>query len=277
MAHSRLPPLSALRAFEAAARRASFKNAAEELAVTPTAISHQIKQLEIHLGFRVLDRTPRAVRLTPPGKALLEATASGFGEIERAVTRLRAAAVPTAVTLSSTTAFLSQWLVPRLDALREAVPSIDLRLHASNTVEILHPGGIEVAIRYGRGPFHGVSSTCLCADMLTPVCSPGLGISQPDDLRRATLIHINGRNRPAPEPDWPRWCAEAGWDKVLNRAGTTFRALPEADKADLSEDKAIALMLAQPSMIKRPVLDLGKGRTIIGFKPDIYEVALAGH
>lgn len=86
MHRPRLPPLSALRAFEAAARLASFKAAAEELLVTPTAISHQIKQLEAYMSLRVLDRTPRAVTLTPRGKALYEATAAGFGEIERHTT-----------------------------------------------------------------------------------------------------------------------------------------------------------------------------------------------
>ncbi|MGX1742316.1 ArsC family reductase [Bosea sp. NPDC055353] len=73
-----------------------------------------------------------------------------------------------------------------------------------------------------------------------------------------------------------RWVKEHGWETVLNRAGTTFRALPDAEKQGLDADKAIALMLAQPSMIKRPVLDLGKGKTIVGFKPETYEAAVAG-
>ncbi len=141
MHRPRLPPLSALRAFEAAARLASFKAAAEELLVTPTAISHQIKQLEAYMSLRVLDRTPRAVTLTPRGKALYEATAAGFGEIERVVTRLLAETAPTTVTLTSTIAFLSHWLVPRMDALRQTIPNIDLRLHASNKVEELRSGG----------------------------------------------------------------------------------------------------------------------------------------
>ncbi|WP_447735112.1 LysR family transcriptional regulator [Rhodanobacter soli] len=89
MVNRRLPPLTSLRAFEAAARRSSFKAAAEELFVTPTAISHQIRQLEAHLGLRVLERTPRAVRLTAEGSVLYEATASGFAEIARAVAQLQ--------------------------------------------------------------------------------------------------------------------------------------------------------------------------------------------
>src|SRR5215510_11604862 len=106
MAHHVLPPLSALRAFEAAARHASFKAAAAELFVTPTAISHQIRQLEAWLGFRVLDRSPRAVSLTPPGAALHEAASAGFAEISRVVVRLRRGPAPEALTLSATPSFL---------------------------------------------------------------------------------------------------------------------------------------------------------------------------
>ncbi|RVK42787.1 LysR substrate-binding domain-containing protein [Sinorhizobium meliloti] len=222
MHRPRLPPLSALRAFEAAARLASFKAAAEELLVTPTAISHQIKQLEAYMSLRVLDRTPRAVTLTPRGKALYEATAAGFGEIERVVTRLLAETAPTTVTLTSTIAFLSHWLVPRMDSLRQTIPNIDLRLHASNKVEELRSGGIEAAIRYGRGPFAGTASMQLCSDAMTPVCSPSLGLSQLGDLRRVTLIHIDGRSRPAPKPDWNHWCEQAGITDLDTSAGPRF-------------------------------------------------------
>ena len=222
MSQLRLPPLSALRAFEEAARRASFRAAAGELLVTPTAISHQIRQLETYLGFRVLNRTPRAVTMTAQGKALYDATASGFGEIEKVVTRLRADTAPAPVTLTSTTAFLSHWLVPRMNALRQAVPMIDLRLHMSNVVEELRPGGIEAAIRYGRGPFHGVVSTHLCDDVLMPVCSPALALSHVNDLRHATLLHIDGQSRPTPKPDWSRWCAQSGIDGLDTTAGPRF-------------------------------------------------------
>ncbi|MEL1264535.1 LysR substrate-binding domain-containing protein [Pseudoxanthomonas putridarboris] len=214
--------MSALRAFEAVARRSSFKAAAEELFVTPTAISHQIKQLESHLGLRVLDRTPRAVKLTAAGTALYQATAAGFAEIERAVALLRIDAGPTTITLSSFTAFLGHWLVPRLDALHRAMPMSNLRLHASDIPEDLRAGGIEVAIRYGRGPYPGTASARLCDDVLVPVCSPKLGLSRPEDLSGATLIHIDGRNRPAPAPDWFHWCAKAGIAGLDANAGPRF-------------------------------------------------------
>lgn len=216
----RLPPLTSLRAFEAAARRASFKAAAEELGVTPTAISHQVRQLEDHLGLRVLNRSPRAVTLTPEGKALCEVIATGFGEIARVVAELRAGTAPVRVTLSSTTTLLSQWLVPRLDALRHAVPGIDLRLHASHTAEILRAGAIDVAIRYGAGPFPGVTTHHLGDDRLIAVCSPRLGLSRVEDLRHTTLLHIDGRNLPA--PGWSDGCAQAGIDGVDTDKGLRF-------------------------------------------------------
>src|SRR5687768_3505673 len=110
MARSSLPPLPALRAFEAVARRASFKQAAGELAVTPTAISHQIRQLEKYLGKRVLDRSPRSVSLTTEGAALYEVTRSGFAAIAEVVERIRQDGGATQITLSSTAAFLGHWL-----------------------------------------------------------------------------------------------------------------------------------------------------------------------
>src|SRR4051812_34234240 len=126
-----LPPLSALRAFEAAARLASFKAAAAELYVTPTAISHQLRQLEDWLGIRVLDRSPRAVALTAAGAELYDAVAAGLSEIGRVASRLRRGAAPM-LTLSATSGFLSQWLVPRLADLHRVLPRGGLRPQAAD-------------------------------------------------------------------------------------------------------------------------------------------------
>lgn len=218
----RLPPLNSLRAFEAVARLSSFKAAAEELFVTPTAISHQIRQLERHLGLRLLERTPRAVRLTAEGSVLHEATASGFVEIGRAVAQLRRRKGAAILTLTSTTAFLSHWLVPRLAELRRRLPDVDLRLHASDALVALGSGGVDAAIRYGKGPFAGAASVPLRDDVFGPVCSPALGLSRLEDLRRATLIHVDGRQVPAPSPDWPRWCTEAGLADLDTQSGVHF-------------------------------------------------------
>lgn len=214
-----LPPLPALRAFEAVARRASFRRAAEELAVTPTAISHQIRQLETFLGWRVLDRTPRSVALTSSGAQLYEAAHTSFTEIAGVVGRLREGRRST-VTLSSTAAFFGHWLVSRLDRLRRDLPTIDLRLHTADEIVNLRPGGVEAAIRYGKGPF--VNAAPLCSDVFAPVCSPGLKITALADLKVATLIHVDGRRRPLPLPDWRRWCAKAGAAGIDLAAGQHF-------------------------------------------------------
>ncbi len=215
-----LPPLGSLRAFEAASRRASFKAAAAELFVTPTAISHQIRQLETWLGMRVLVRSPRAVTLTPQGRVLLEAASSAFGEISQAVGRLRQA--QPVLTLSATTGFLSHWLVPRLEGVRRLLPDIDLRLHASNSVVDLRPGAVDVAIRYGKGPSEGVEAMPLVTDTFAPVCSPRLNVRELNDLRRVPLIHIEGRTAPQPTPDWPLWCKQADLSHVNTDVGLRF-------------------------------------------------------
>ncbi len=218
----RLPPLSSLRAFEAVARLSSFKAAAEELFVTPTAISHQIRQLEAHLGLRMLERSPRSVRLTAEGGVLYEATASGFAEIAKALAHLRLQQKSAILTLTSTTAFLSHWMVPRLTELNRLLPDIDLRLHASDAIVELQSGGVDAAVRYGKGPFAGVAAVPLRDDVFGPVCSPRLGLSNLDDLRQAPLLHIDGRQVPTPTPDWPRWCAEAGLLNMNTQKGVHF-------------------------------------------------------
>jgi len=217
-----LPPLSALRAFEAAARRASFKAAAAELYVTPTAISHQLRQLEAWLGLRVLDRSPRAVALTAAGAELYEAVAAGLSEIGRVAARLRHGPAPAMLTLSATSGFISQWLVPRLADVHRVLPGLDLRLQAAEAVVALQAGRVDVAVRYGKGPYPGVHATALREDCFGPVCSPQLGVSRVGDLRRSRLLHVEGRRVPRPAPSWARWCAQAGVAGVNTTAGVRF-------------------------------------------------------
>jgi len=217
-----LPPLSALRAFEAAARRASFKAAAAELYVTPTAISHQLRQLEDWLGVRVLDRSPRAVSLTAAGAELYDAVAAGLSEIGRVASRLRHGSAPATLTLSATSGFLSQWLVPRLADLHQILPGVDLRLQAAEAIVALHAGQVDVAVRYGKGPYPGVHATALREDCFGPVCSPQLGVSRAADLRRSRLLHVEGQRVPRPAPSWARWCAHAGVTGVNTSAGLRF-------------------------------------------------------
>lgn len=267
MAAHDLPPLNALRAFEVTARRASFKAAAAELFVTPTAISHQIRLLEEYLALRLLHRTSRAVTLTPEGKSLFEATASGLAEISRAVSHLRQGRVQAPLTLSATTAFLSHWLVPRLDDLRRALPDLDLRLHAAESIVELRSGSVDLAIRYGSGPFAGVEATPLRRDAFAPICSPRLGISTVADLRGAKLIHVDGRRTPQPPPDWPRWCARAGISGVRTSAGLRFNDSMHAVQAAVAGQGVaiVSLVLAADALtsglLVRPFRQLLRGET----------------
>jgi len=217
-----LPPLGALRAFEAAARRASFKAAAAELYVTPTAISHQLRRLEDWLGVQVLDRSPRAVTLTVAGAELYEAVSAGLSEIARVASRVRDGQAAATLTLSTTTGFLSQWLVPRLAELHRVVPGVDLRFQAADAVVALEPGRVEVAIRYGTGPYPGAHATPLRSDRFGPVCSPRLGLTRAAELRGVPLLHVDGVRVPRPAPTWARWCAHAGIARVNTTAGPRF-------------------------------------------------------
>lgn len=207
--------------------------AAAELFVTPTAISHQIRQLESYLGMRVLDRTPRAVSLTPAGSALYDAVASSFADIGRVVSQLRREPEPI-LTLSATSGLLSQWLIPRLAELRRVMPTLELRLHASDALIPLDPRDIGVAIRYGRGPFADVEATALAADVFVPVCSPTLGLARIDDLHAVSLIHVDRRQVPRPAPDWARWCAHAGVEGLDTRAGLRVNDSQHAVQAALA-------------------------------------------
>src|ERR671912_2206678 len=147
----RLPPLAALRAFEAAARHLSFKHAADELAVTPTAISHQVRLLEDTLGQRLFERRTRRVVLTSAGSMLYAPLRNSFESMVEAVECVRMIKTPNAVTLTATMAFTSKWLVPRVAAFRARFPGINLRLLASDDVLDLRTGGADIAVRYGGG------------------------------------------------------------------------------------------------------------------------------
>jgi len=226
--------LNALRAFEAAARHRSFKAAAAELFVTPTAISHRIRKLEGELGFRVLDRTPREVTLTASGDLLYSTVSVALQDIGQTVGLLKGKRSPAGLTLSTTAGFLGQWLTPRLEALRLALPQVSLRLHASPDLVPLEPGGVEVAVRYGRGPFSGAESVEMIADAYTPVCSPRLHIRQMEDLGTVTLIHVDGQTAPLHIPTWARWCAHAGVTGLATSTGLRFNDSLHAMQAALA-------------------------------------------
>jgi LysR family glycine cleavage system transcriptional activator len=220
----RLPPLSSLRAFEAAARHLSFKQAAGELGVTPTAISHQIRQLEDGLGTALFERQTRKVVLTAEGRTLSPVLQQSFDAIADALAALRRPPARRTATLSATVAFTAKLLVPRVANFRTLHPGWDLRLHASDDPVDLDAGESDAAIRYGGGRYAGQTALPLLADTFAPVCSPHLGLRVPQELADTTLIHFEWRPvaTKLTVPTWQTWKAQAGLRELDTEAGITF-------------------------------------------------------
>jgi LysR family transcriptional regulator, glycine cleavage system transcriptional activator len=202
--------MSSLRAFEAAARYRSFKQAAAELAVTPTAISHQVRALEEYLGVRLFERRTRHVVLTADAQPLYAALRVGFDSFAEAIDHLTASRMRAIVTVSATTAFTAKWLVPRVSRFQAMHPNVDLRLHASDNIVEVGANGVDIAIRYGRGPYHGLTSRPLIADRFAPVVNPKLGLRSPGELQDMPLIHFEWRHPDPAHPTWPSWFQAAG-------------------------------------------------------------------
>jgi LysR family glycine cleavage system transcriptional activator len=202
---ARLPPLGALRAFEAAARHLSFTAAAGELHVTQAAISHQVRQLEEDLGLRLFVRLNRALRLTEDGRTLLPFVRDGFSQIRAGVERLRAAGRGGVLTLTAPPSFAASWLVPRLVRFQASHPGLEVRLQTSMRLVDLAREGIDAGIRYGRGMWPGLVAERLFSDELFPVCAPGLVETARRGLAALQLLHIQS----FPD-DWRRWLAAAG-------------------------------------------------------------------
>jgi LysR family glycine cleavage system transcriptional activator len=205
----RLPPLSALRAFEAAARHGSFKQAAHELAVTPAAISHQLCALEEHTGLTLFERRTRKVVLNEAGAKLYPVLRDGFDAFAEVMERLNRSR-RAQVTISATNAFTARWLVPRLAVFRAFHPQIDLQLHASDEVVNLDTAAIDIAIRYGSGPYPGFDVVPMFADHFAPAFNPMLKIETLADLAQRPLIDFQWRRRSPDNPTWERWFAAAG-------------------------------------------------------------------
>lgn len=208
--HRRFLPLSALRAFEAAARLGSFKAAAEELAVTPTAVSHQIRGLEQQVGAALFTRQVRRVALTDAGTRLYPVLRDGFDAFQAALERLTEARQRPQVVISATNAFTAKWLLPRMGAFRRDLAGIDLQVQASDEIVDLRSTAVDIAIRYGRGPYPGLTVEPLFTDRFAPVANPRLGVRTIEDLARWPLIYFEWRRQHPHNPTWGRWFAQAG-------------------------------------------------------------------
>lgn len=237
----KLPPLGTLRAFEAAARHLSFKTAADELGVTPTAISHQLRLLEDSLGQRLFERQIRKVTLTPAGEALYPVLRDGLDSFAHAIERLRAGPQRRRLTLSATPAFVAKWLLPRLADWQVRHPGIDLHLHATEQPVDLGSGSVDAAIRYGRGNWPGLQSELLLPSPFAPVASPRLQLRKPADLKHQTLLHFDWRQRRRDTPTWKRWAEAAGLASLDVSGGLRFSDESHAIQAAIA-GQGVALL-----------------------------------
>ncbi len=217
----RLPPLNALRVFDAAARHLSFTKAAEELFVTQAAVSHQIKSLEDFLGLKLFRRRNRSLLLTEEGQSYYLDIKEIFSALNDATRKLQARSAKGALTVSLLPSFAIQWLVPRLSSFNLAYPGIDVRIQAVDRDEEKLADDVDVAIFYGRGNWPGLRVEKLYAEYLLPVCSPLLltgdnPLKSPADLAHFTLLHDASRR------DWQSYIRQLGLQHINVQQGPIF-------------------------------------------------------
>jgi LysR family glycine cleavage system transcriptional activator len=253
-----LPPLNALKAFEAAARHESFTRAAEELCVTQGAVSHQVKALEAELGVKLFNRERQRLVITEAGRAYLEVVRDALDRIAAGTERLLQRQSAGSLTVSTSPNFASKWLVHRLGRFADAHPGIDLRISASLHHVDFAREDVDLAIRHGDGHAPGLHIARLCAEELAPVCSPKLprrnGLREPSDLARYTLLHVNDRS------DWEKWITAAGAKNVEVSRG------PVLNQASMALDAAVdgqGIALARSALA---AWDLIAGRLVRPFK-----------
>ncbi|REC95235.1 LysR substrate-binding domain-containing protein [Kushneria indalinina] len=267
MSARRLPSLSALRAFEAAARHESAKQAALELSVTATAISHQVRGLEEALGIALFIRRPRQLELTPQGRELQKVLESSFDNISQTIERLSALPARRSITLSTTPVVAVRWLLPWVYRLRESHPDIDLRLHASHEPVALDGVTADLAIRHGDGRWPGMVAEKLFNTTLMPACSPGLAQQAGEDVSRYPLIHFRPQGIFISPMDWPGYQKFAGLAELNIDAGLAFSDENHAISAAVGGQ---GVMLMSRQLIED---ELAEGRLVQPFGPELEDRA----
>jgi LysR family glycine cleavage system transcriptional activator len=258
----RLPSLNGLRAFEAAARHLSFTNAASELNVTQTAISHQIRRLEQELGIRLFVRQNRALTLTSEARDYLPGVRAAFNDLRLATDRLLRKDNDHVLTISTLASLAAKWLLPRLSAFQEQHPGIDVRITTSTSLVDFKSGDVDAAIRYGRGQWPGLHADWMMADQLFPVCSPALLIGDkplrcPEDLADQTLLHSSSGY----DDDWRLWLTAAGLPpNISKQPGLTFDLIFMTVQAAID---GIGVAIGRTSYVET---DIAKGRLVVPFK-----------
>ena len=256
------PGLRTLRAFDAAARHLSFTRAADDMGVTPAAISNQIKELEDQLGVELFIRTSRTMRLTREGEILRVASAESLETLAKALHRIKRLENRNQIRVSSTPSVAAKWLVPRLDGFLSAFPSADVRIDVSNTLVDFERDDVDVAIRFGAGKYPGLRADLLFQDSLSPVCSPTVitrdkPLQVPRDLLRHTLIHLDWQASGSPWPNWRMWMQAAGIKEFDDKRGLhfgqtslTIQAAIDGQGVALGDSNLVADDLAAGRLVK---------------------------
>ena len=222
----RLPPLNALRAFEAAARHLNFSRAADELSVTPGAVSQQIQNLEDYVGVALFKRTPKGLLLTDPAQIALPSLREAFDRLAEAASMLTAAVDGRRLTVTVPPSFASKWLLPRLGDFETQHPEVDVWVSADNEINDFASGEVDLAIRYGSGRYPGLETIRLMHETVLPVASPALLETQPleapADLANQVLLHDGSPDADPSCPDWTMWLAARGVKGVDGSRGPRF-------------------------------------------------------
>lgn len=260
----RLPPLNGLRAFEASARYLSFTKAAEELNVTPAAVSQQVKALEEYFGVQLFKRLTRALMLTDSGQLVLPVLQEGFDKLSEADRILRNRRDDRILTVSVAPSFGAKWLVPRLEAFRRKHPDYEIRIDATDTPADFRRDNVDIALRYGLGEYPGLMSECLLTEVGLPVCSPRLlegehPLRTPEDLRLHTLLHIQWKMENEAAPNWRMWLRAAGYEDIDPDRGPQFSMESMAIQAAI-DGQGVALI--SNALI---VDDIASGRLVLPF------------
>ena len=238
-------PLNGLRAFEASARHLSFTRAAIELCVTQAAVSQQVKGLEKRLGVSLFQRLPRGLKITAEGEALLPTVTSSFDQMATTLDRIEAGQVRELLFLGVVGTFAVGWLLPRLKAFQKQHPFIDVRVSTNNNRVDMAAEGLDFAIRFGQGSWHGTDAFRLFEAPLSPLCTPKLAetLKTPADLMEATLL------RSYRADEWSNWFAAAGVTPAAQvNAGIVFDTSLGMMEAAL---QGLGVALAPPSMFSR--------------------------
>lgn len=242
-------PLNALRAFEAAARHLNLTRAAEELHVSQTAVSQQIRKLEDHIGKPLFRRLPRGLALTDEGQALWPVLADSFARIARQLQQVADPQPRSILTVGVVGTFATGWLIPRLEQFQQAHAYVDLRLLTHNNRVDLAGEGLDAAIRFGDGAWHGLQADLLLHAPLTPMCSPALAarLRQPGDLHGQTLL------RSYRAQEWEAWFAAAGMAPARATGPMFDSSLTLAEAA--AQGAGVALL---PARMFQPLLLQGR-------------------